>query len=148
MDLESYGLTYLIKVLAGDSLCSTHLYRSFSDNWHTHSGNGELYSYWNVSTTSLMPNHLQKLKQRSYRKYGSPPPPTPPWQAGFEVSGPNCSLSLADLLGTARICNSWASVGKDSSGNFLARYGRQCTLPLYDPCSPISQLPTQHLPLR
>jgi hypothetical protein len=52
-----YGLTHLIKVLAGNSLCSTHIYCSFSDNWHTYSGDGEPYSYCNVFITFLMPNH-------------------------------------------------------------------------------------------
>jgi len=79
-----------------------------------------LLIYIALSLIIGIPIVVTKLKQRSYRKYGTPPSPTPPWQAGFEVSGPNCSMNLDDLFGAARICNSGASVGKDSSGKFLA----------------------------
>jgi hypothetical protein len=71
----------------------------------------------------------QKLKQRAYRKYLSPPP-GPPWQAGIEVGGPNCTLTLEDLREAPPVCNSWTSLRSDESGNFFARYGSQTGFPL------------------
>jgi hypothetical protein len=66
-----------------------------------------------------IPIVVTKLKQRSYRKY-SQPPPGPPWQAGIEVSGPNCSMTLDDLNGAPQICNSWTSSQDQSGNSFVA----------------------------
>lgn len=56
-----------------------------------------------------------RLKQRSDRKYSSPPL-GPPWQAGIEVAGPNASILVDDLIKAVPICNSWTSYTSDPSG--------------------------------